>query len=88
MKSHLEWNFMHTSLPPAPFGNVMQSLFVSQKNPRNISITRRLGSTPGFLYSYLYLFCTEFSPSDPFLPAPLPLSDLLRPLFFCAGIST
>ena len=66
----------------------MTSLFTSQKNYLNLSITLICGSTSGFLSSYLCLCCPEFSPLDTILPVTPLLSDLLIPLILCAGIST
>ena len=88
MQFPLEWGFIQTSLSSAPFGHVIPSLFVSQKNSLNIYIALRRGSTSGFLSSSLYLCCPKFSMPGPLLLAPPPLSDILFPSLFFAGVST
>ena len=88
MQVPLEWNFMHTSLPSAPSGHVMPSLFVSHKNSLNISITLRRESTSGFLSSSTFCCCPKFSPPELLLTTPPLFYNILCPSCFCAGIST
>ena len=66
----------------------MPYLFDLLKNPQNLSITLRRGSTSGFLSSSIFLYCPKPPPPEPPLPKPPPLSDFLLLTSVCSSSST